>query len=171
MSEIKSIMYLIQVLLQHVSLSHADVNPPECSFWAWKSLRNDYHWKNVCKTKKLEPIFAVNSTSKSVIYLQIKGRNKTHDSNIQPGLQLKSHTQGVEHKVAEILSNFQVLRTWNFWDWLTVAVIVNGYLLWISCSTIEIVEKSQTFVTLFIKNPTTGNSFLPADLQSADWMW
>ena len=43
----------------------------------------------------------------SGIYLQIKGRNETHDSNIQPGLQLKSHTQYVEHEVAEILSSYQ----------------------------------------------------------------
>ena len=37
--------------------------------------------------------------------LQVKGRNKTHDLNTKPGLQFRSHTQELEHKLTEILSS------------------------------------------------------------------
>ena len=63
--------------------------------------------------------------------LQVKGRNKTHDLNTKPGLQFRSHTQELEHKLTEILSSLdsrsssrdQELEFFES-DWLTVAVIV-----------------------------------------------
>ena len=63
--------------------------------------------------------------------LQVKGRNKTHDLNTKPGLQFRSHTQELEHKLIEILSSLdprsssrdQELEFFEP-DWLTVAVIV-----------------------------------------------
>ena len=58
--------------------------------------------------------------------LQVKGRNKTHDLNTKPGLQFRSHTQELEHKLTEILSSLdsrsssrdQELEFLSLTDWL-----------------------------------------------------